>query len=86
MGHRVSPVGRRSPGPVYRALERLVLGAGMSLVALAVERRLLRAVRRGHLEPAPRPAADAPPGAVLASPAEGRSPPPADQVEDQAGR
>lgn len=42
----------------FRAFERLVLGAGMSLVVFVVERRLLRALKKGKVEPAPRTAAE----------------------------
>jgi hypothetical protein len=46
-------------GPLIRGLERVVLGTGMSLVVFVVERRLLKALRKGRVEPAPRTAAEA---------------------------
>ncbi len=36
----------------------MVLGAGMSVVAFVIERRLLRAIKTGGMKPAPRTAAE----------------------------
>jgi len=49
---------RGSRGAVFRAFERAVLGVGMSLVAFVIERRLLKAIKKGAVEPAPRVAVD----------------------------
>lgn len=64
---------------LYRSLERWLLGMGMGAAAFVIERRLLRAMRSGGVEPAPRTAADGP-GSSL--PVEGRLAPP-HQVDDQ---
>ena len=42
-----------------RFIERVVLGAGMSLMAFVLERRVLKALKRGEVRPAPRTAEDA---------------------------
>ena len=43
---------------LYRWFERAILGAGMTLIALVVERRLLKAIKQGkaHRDEAPREA------------------------------
>jgi len=38
---------------VVRLLERIILGAGMSLVAFFVERRLIKAIKSGSLSTKP---------------------------------
>ena len=43
---------------MFRAFERAVLGVGMSLVAYVIERRLIKAIKKGAVEPAPRIAVD----------------------------
>ena len=48
---------KKRRGRLYRRFERIVLGAGMSLVALIVERRLIKAIKKGGMKPAPRTAA-----------------------------
>jgi hypothetical protein len=45
-------------GPVFRWFERTVLGAGMTVMAWIIEWLLLRALKKGHVEPAPRTAAE----------------------------
>jgi hypothetical protein len=45
-------------GPVFRWFERTVLGAGMTMMAWILERQLLRALKKGHVEPAPRTAGE----------------------------
>jgi len=73
---------RKKRSRLFVAFERVVLGAGMSLVAFFIERRLLKALKRGSVEPAPRTAGEgeAPePGQGLLS----ASP---KQVGDQADR
>jgi hypothetical protein len=51
-------MGTRKRGRVFRAFERAVLGLGMSLVAFIIERRLIKAIKKGAVEPAPRVAVD----------------------------
>jgi hypothetical protein len=41
---------------LFRAFERAVLGLGMTVVAFFVERRLIKAIKKGSVEPAPRTA------------------------------
>jgi hypothetical protein len=43
---------------VFVAFERLVLGIGMSVVAFFIERRLMQAIKKGSVEPAPRTAGE----------------------------
>ncbi len=43
---------------VFLWFERTVLGIGMTLVAFVIERRLIKAIKKGSVEPAPRTAAD----------------------------
>jgi hypothetical protein len=45
------------PHRAYVWFERTVLSAGMTVLALVVERILVRAIRKGGVEPAPRTAA-----------------------------
>ena len=42
---------------LFRAFERAVLGFGMTIVAFFIERRLIKAIKTGHVEAAPRTAA-----------------------------
>jgi hypothetical protein len=51
-------VTRRKRSRLFRAFERAVLGAGMTMVAFFIERRLIRALKKGSVEPAPRTAAE----------------------------
>jgi hypothetical protein len=53
-GHRN---GAKRRGPVFRAFERFVLSIGMSVMAFVIERRLLRALKTGTVQTAPRTAA-----------------------------
>jgi len=43
---------------VFRAFERFVLSIGMSLIAMVIERRLLKALKTGGFKAAPRTAAE----------------------------
>ena len=43
---------------MFRAFERFVLSIGMSLIAMVIERRLLKALKTGGFKPAPRTAAE----------------------------
>jgi hypothetical protein len=55
---------RRAPkrrGRLFVAFERLVLGAGMTVVAFFIERRLIKAIKKGSVEPAARTAGEAEP-------------------------
>jgi hypothetical protein len=65
-------------GPLIRAFERVVLGIGMSIVVFVVERRLLKALQKGRVAPAPRTAAESGENLELATAPE--------QIGDQAGR
>lgn len=51
-----SPHSIRRRSSAFCWFERMVLGAGMSMMAFVLERRLLRALKRGSVEPAPRTA------------------------------
>jgi hypothetical protein len=42
---------------LFRAFERAVLGFGMGFVAFFIERRLIKAIKKGSVEAAPRTAA-----------------------------
>lgn len=42
---------------LFRAFERAVLGFGMTIVAFFIERRLIKAMKKGQVEAAPRTAA-----------------------------
>jgi hypothetical protein len=46
----------RTPTRAFRSFERLILGTSMSMMALVIERRLIRALKRGGLDRAPRTA------------------------------
>jgi hypothetical protein len=48
-------------GRLFRSFERLVLGAGMTIVAFFIERRLIKAIKKGSVEPAPRTAGEGEP-------------------------
>lgn len=72
--------------------ERILLGAGMTLVAAVIDRLLVRTLRSGGVKPAPRTAAgpapaDASPPASASAETERHAvlAPPAKQVPDQAG-
>jgi hypothetical protein len=56
---------------MFVAFERAVLGVGMSAVAFFIERRLIKAIKKGGITAAPRTAAE--PGEELG--AEGAKPP-----------
>jgi hypothetical protein len=64
------------------ALERVVLGAGMTVMAFFIERRLIKALKRGSVEPAPRTAGEPEPS----EPGQGALSTTAQQVGDQADR
>ena len=51
-------------GPTYRWLERTLLGTGMTVMALVIERRLLKAIKNGDAKAAPRTAEQPPPAAT----------------------
>jgi len=56
------PLRRR--GRMFRAFERWILGFGMGVVAFFIERRLIKALKKGSMEPAPRTAAEMDPDAT----------------------
>jgi hypothetical protein len=64
---------------VFRGFERMVLGLGMSLVAFVIERRLIKAIKKGAVEPAPRIAVDPESGGSVHLAAPPRVPTPARQ-------
>jgi hypothetical protein len=85
--YRERPMRGRSRA--FRAFERLVLGMGMSVVVFVAERKLLKALRKGRVEPAPRTAAER--GETLGEgpprePREGELATAPHQVGDQPGR
>jgi hypothetical protein len=65
-------------GRAFLWFERTVLGVGMTMAAWFIERRLLKALKKGQVEPAPRTAADEAPEApsvhVTSGPAPGPEP------------
>ncbi len=85
----MSPAARRHPrapkprGRLFRALERAVLGLGMTIVAFFIERRLIKAIKKGHVEAAPRTAAGGPDEEGVLPPAEGELSASAHQVGHQ---
>jgi hypothetical protein len=48
----------KRPTRAWVAIERAVLGVGMSFVAWVIERQLVKAIRKGSVERAPRTAAN----------------------------
>jgi hypothetical protein len=76
---------RRAPkrrGRLFVAFERLVLGAGMTVVAFFIERRLIKAIKKGSVEPAARTAG----GDEPSEPKQGMLSTATQQVGDQADR
>ena len=49
---------RKRRGRMFVAFERVVLGIGMSIVAFFIERRLIKAIKKGGVSAAPRTAAE----------------------------
>jgi hypothetical protein len=49
---------RKHRGRLFLGFERAVLGTGMSMVAFFIERRLIKAIRKGAVSAAPRTAAE----------------------------
>jgi hypothetical protein len=80
------PAGRAGPwkkrSRLFVAFERLVLGAGMTVVAFFIERRLIKAIKRGSVEPAARTAGEPEPP----EPGRGHLTTTPQQVGDQADR
>ena len=80
----------KRPGRAFLWLERTLLGIGMSMIAAVMDRVLIRTLRKGSVERAPRTAAG--PEEEIDQPvaaAEARSAvlaPPPKQVADQPGR
>lgn len=77
---------RRRRGRLFVTFERAVLGFGMSVVAFFIERRLIKAIRKGGVTAAPRTAAE--PGEEFEGPRpeprEGELTTSPQQVRDQA--
>ena len=75
------PTEPKRPSRLFVAFERAVLRLGMGVVAFFIERRLLKSIKQGSVEPAMRtaraPEADAPPSLLSAA---------SNQVEYQAER
>lgn len=67
------PAARKRRGRMFVAFERAVLGAGMSMVAFFIERRLIKAIKQGAVSAAPRTAAEREdePGLPISEPREG---------------
>jgi len=55
-------------GRVSNRLARVVLGATFAVIAFVIERRVIRAIKKGQLGPTP---AEAPSGLAMTSTAEG---------------
>jgi hypothetical protein len=81
------------PSKAFVWLERVMLGAGMAVIAAVLDRLLVRTLRKGEVKPAPRTAAG--PGEsedVPGQPSAGAEErhavltPPPKQVADQPGR
>ncbi len=53
-----TPAQRKRRGRMFVAFERAVLGAGMTVVAFFIERRLIKAIKKGGVSAAPRTAAE----------------------------
>ena|GEM_PF-3263533 len=70
MRPRRSGTRRRRRGRLFLWFERAVLGTGMTFVAFVIERRLLKAIKKGGMKPAPRTAAggEDDPGSVAVAP------------------
>jgi hypothetical protein len=47
----------RRHGRLFRVFERVVLGIGMSMAAFFIEKRLIKAIKKGDVDAAPRTAA-----------------------------
>jgi hypothetical protein len=77
---RTGPWKKRSR--LFVAFERLVLGAGMTVMAFFIERRLLKAIKKGSVEPAARTAGEPEPP----EPGQGHLTTTPQQVGDQADR
>lgn len=82
------PAERKRRGRLFLAFERAVLGAGMSMVAFLIERRLIKAIKKGGVKAAPRTAAESADelGATQAEVREGELTTSSHQVRDQAER
>lgn len=70
---RRRPTARKRRGRMFVAFERAVLGTGMTMVAFFVERRLIKAIKKGAVSAAPRTAAEREeePGIPISEPREG---------------
>jgi hypothetical protein len=66
---------------LFVGFERLVLGAGMTAIAFFIERRLIKAIKKGSVEPAARTAGEPEPR----EPGQGHLSATPQQVGDQAG-
>jgi hypothetical protein len=69
-------------GRLFVAFERVILGAGMTVVAFFIERRLIKAIKKGSVEPAARTAGEGEP----AEPREGLLSAATQQVGNQPDR
>jgi hypothetical protein len=75
------PVSKRR-SRFFKSFERMVLSAGMTVIAFFIERRLLKALKRGSVEPAPRTAGEG----VPPEPGQGLLSTTAQKVSDQPDR
>jgi hypothetical protein len=73
---------RRKRSRLFVAFERAILGAGMTAMAFFIERRLIKALKRGSVEPAQRTAGEPEPS----EPGQGALSTATQQVGDQADR
>jgi hypothetical protein len=73
---------RKKRSRLFVAFERVILGAGMTVMAFFIERRLIKALKRGSVEPAPRTAGEPEPS----EPGQGALSTTTQQVRDQPDR
>jgi hypothetical protein len=71
---------RKRRSRLFVAFERAILGAGVTVMAFFIERKLIKALNRGSVEPAPRTAGEPEPS----EPGQGALSTAAQQVGDQA--
>jgi hypothetical protein len=87
-GRQGRPAHRKRRGRLFVAFERSVLGFGMGVVAFFIERRLIKAIKKGGITAAPRTAAESGDefGVPLSDVREGELTTSPHQVGDQAER
>jgi hypothetical protein len=85
---RAKPTHGKRRSRLFVAFERAILGFGMTVVAFFIERRLIKAIRKGGVTAAPRTAAES--GEELGGPSgdvrEGELTTSPHQIDDQTQR